>query len=671
MFQKRRLDSRLRDVDLDRVHDDVEAAGRETWPYVLGGAVLGLFLTFWLAVQIASLLSFHWIPLVSGLLGAATGLAHLYKHLFSPGQGWPADLSGKVAPFWLLYPILAGFIYLEVHYGKRLWVWYLNWRRQDRGGTQWATDRDLEEITNEKKHPKLRSGVVLGISEKGKLLKLETQSHALVVAGTRSGKTAGLCTPALLTYDGVIIATSVKNDLVENTLKRRKEMGDVYIFDPVGAMRLPESEISGWTPLDTAKEWRGAQRTADALIEVAMNKKGSGGGGNMEFFKRMSQQTLPVLLYAAAIMDEDMRRVVRWLYRINDNQTHAEVDAILRWKNNVKALDAWVGFVTKEAKLRGDIAATMASALVSYEDEKVQQNAMKCDITPEKLFNGKANTLYVVAPMAEQARLEPIFVALMQSLLLWVTEQPKPLDKPLLCVLDEAANIAALPLLPELLSTIGGQNASIMTAWQDFSQIKARYGEQMNTILNNSRAKMVLPGVGDPETLQYFAQITGETLEENISVSGTKKHRQFSVGESRRSLLTPATIREQKLGEAIIVYGQLPPAKIKLRMWFKDAGLKRLANGGGPVTKSGSLLASRLPQLPRPKLLTALTSHAASKHEKTVIRRPERPLRPSPAEQILEATREEPQAPQAPKMAPPPAAASSAPPAMMAPPPSS
>lgn len=580
------------------MQDDVEDVDR--LPYYIGGALVAFLLTVWLSVQVASLIhGLDWIPLSAGFAGVFTGLAHWPQNLANPAEGWPADLRTLVAPAWVLYPVLGGILFVEIKYGLKLREWWDARNADERGGTDWADDRILEDITNPKKNDKLDQGVVLGLTHTGKPLYLEMQSHALVVAGTRSGKTAGLCIPALLTFPGVVIATSVKNDLVQNTLVRRRQMGEVFIFDPVGAMGLPEEEIAGWTPLDTAREWRGAQRTADALIEVAMSKK-DGGGGNMEFFKRMSQQTLPVLLYAAAVMDEDMRRVVRWLYRINDNQTHAEIDAILRWKDNVKALDAWVGFVTKEPKLRGDIAATMASALVSYEDEKVQQNALKCDITPQRLFNGQPNTLYVVAPMAEQARLEPIFVALMQSLLLWISEQPKPLDTPLLAVLDEAANIAALPLLPELLSTIGGQNTSIITSWQDFSQIKARYGEQRNTILNNSRAKMVLPGVADPETIQYFSQVTGETIEEQVSVSGSRDSRSLSIGESRRSLLTPASIREQKVGEAILVYGHLPPAKIKLRMWFKDAKLKRLAEGGGSGGKSGGLtgaVSSRLPQL--------------------------------------------------------------------------
>lgn len=579
---KRLQDNRLRDLDVD-IHDldgdgvNDEWAERAVW---LVGALLVFAASFWLAVQVASLLCLNWVPLGAGVKAIPGAILRLKSHFGNPALAWPEPLQPLLPRAMFFWPLVIAFFVAEGFYGRRA---FYAWRRRrnpnhDRGGTSWASEKKLEVIYDVKKNEKLKDGVVLGVSEGGHLLRLEPDNHALVVAGTRSGKTAGLCTPALLTFPGVVIATSVKNDLVENTLVRRQKMGKVFIFDPVGAMGLPEEEVAGWTPLENSREWRDAQRTASALIDVAMSQ--SGGSGNMEFFKRMSQQTLPVLLYAAAVMDEDMRRVIRWLYRINDKQTHAEVDAILRWKNNVKALDAWIGFVTKDPKLRGDIAATMASALVSYEDEKVQRNAMRCDIKPEELFDGGANTLYVVAPMAEQARLEPIFVSMMQGLLMWVSEQSRPLSTPCLAVLDEAANIAAMPLLPELLSTIGSQHVSIITAWQDFSQIKARYGDKKNTILNNSRGKLVLPSVSDPETLNFFADVTGETVEETVSVSKPQQGmKSVSIGEGRRRLLTPAAIREQEVGEAILVYGHLPPAKIKLRMWFKDKELQRLAAG--------------------------------------------------------------------------------------------
>lgn len=587
-LDRKRLKDLDHDVDLEDAPDQTDAIFRAIM--IVGAVVLTVAVSLMIWFEVAALFTFSFIPPAAGFAALPDVMNKLPQMIGHPRDAWPKELQPKIPPAFLFWPLVLAAAGGEIWGGLRLWNW---WKRRDkrdegRGDTHWASEKDLSTITDAKANPKINDGVILGYSEKGKLLRLEPDNHALVVAGTRSGKTAGLCVPALLTFKGVVIATSVKDDLVKHTIKQRQKMGDVYIFDPVGAMGLPEESVAGWTPLAASREWREAQRTAAALIDVALSQ--SNGVGNMEFFKRMSQQVMPVLLYAAAVMDEDMRLVIRWLNRINDANTHTDIDQILRWKNSRAALDAWIGFVSKDQKLRGDIAATIASALVSYEDEKVQQNALRCDITPEKLFNGGMNTLYVVAPLAEQARLEPIFVALMQSLLTWVTENPD-LDTPLLAVLDEAANIAALPLLPNYLSAIGSKHAQIITSWQDFSQIKDRYGTKQNTILNNSRAKLILPGVADPETLQYFTQVTGDTIEDTVSLSKPEKGgRSVSIGEGRRALLTPAVIRQQQLGEAILVYGHLPPAKMKLRMYFKEPELLAMANGEAPAKGPAKVL---------------------------------------------------------------------------------
>jgi type IV secretory pathway TraG/TraD family ATPase VirD4 len=304
-------------------------------------------------------------------------------------------------------------------------------------------------------------------------------------------------------------------------------------------------------------------------------------------------------------MDESMWRVMNWLQHLDEDATLAYIEAILRWTKNRRAFDAWTGFVATERRLKGNIRATIEAALLSYQSEAVEHNSRHCDIVPERLFNGGANTLYVCAPMAEQSRLEPVFVALIQGLLFWITEQPEPQRMPVLVVLDEAANIAALSELPSLISTIGGHNVQLITCWQDFAQMRARYGDQSQSIINNSRAKLVLRGVSDPETIRIFAAMTGEMIESQDSVSVSDsggKHRSF--GETRRSILTPAVIRQQKQGEAILVYGHMPPAKIKLRLWFKDNELRELA-GDSPLSVSGpraqlDRLVQTLPRLPRP-----------------------------------------------------------------------
>ena len=75
-----------------------------------------------------------------------------------------------------------------------------------------------------------------------------------------------------------------------------------------------------------------------------------------------------------------------------------------------------------------------------------------------------------------------------------VARTGRPLDPPLLVVLDEAANIAPVPDLDALAATAAGHGIQLVTVWHDLAQITARFGPRATTVVNNHRAKLFLSG---------------------------------------------------------------------------------------------------------------------------------------------------------------------------------
>ncbi len=77
--------------------------------------------------------------------------------------------------------------------------------------------------------------------------------------------------------------------------------------------------------------------------------------------------------------------------------------------------------------------------------------------------------------------------------------------------LDEAANIAPIHDLPELVSEAGGQNLHVMVCLQDLSQARKRWGEHAaDGFLSLFQTKVVLNGVADPKTLEAISLALGE-----------------------------------------------------------------------------------------------------------------------------------------------------------------
>ena len=169
----------------------------------------------------------------------------------------------------------------------------------------------------------------------------------------------------------------------------------------------------------------------------------------------------------------------------------------------------------------------------------------------------------------------PLFTAVVRQIVEHayetVTRTGRPLDPPLLVVLDEAANIAPLEDLDTLASTAAGHGIQLVTIWQDLAQVTARYGARAATVVNNHRAKVFLSGISDPSTLDHASHLIGdEELHLPATTSGGQGGPTTTRSPTTRRLAPPDALRRIAPGQGVLVYGGLPPARIALRSWFED-----------------------------------------------------------------------------------------------------
>lgn len=169
-----------------------------------------------------------------------------------------------------------------------------------------------------------------------------------------------------------------------------------------------------------------------------------------------------------------MADVVRWI----NTQEEKEVTEALHAAGVPEALDAAMASWKREQRQRSSVYTTVETVLAAYEDPIVAQSAMSCDISPEILLDGTPRTLYVVSPSHEQRRLRPLFETLLQTVINYAFELSgrtgKPLDPPLLVVLDEAANSAPLRDLDTLASTAASHGIQLVSVFQDLAQMASR-----------------------------------------------------------------------------------------------------------------------------------------------------------------------------------------------------
>jgi type IV secretion system protein VirD4 len=502
-------------------------------------------------------------------------LVHLPGRLADPATAWPAAARRRLpvaADFYIALGLLLGCLAGAGAAASRLV------RRRPRGA-RWAGASELRAL-----HGRARAGRLTLGRYRGRLMHAE-ERHALVAFGPpQSGKSAGLAVPALLEWDGPAIASSIKTDLLACTRKRRQGLGPVFVFDP---FELGGAGRNTWSPLGAANTWDGALESAWRLAAAGeLDQRGVEGG---DFWAVAAEQRLAPLLFTASASGLGMDAVVRWAYGQGSRELDeavAQLTGSARDREQLEgahaAYDALRAFERQADRTRTSIEATAQGLLRAYRFTRVLRSAASCEIVPDALLDQRA-TLYLIGDAKASKLLRPIFLALLSEIVDRAYERATlaggRLELPLLLCLDEAGNVAPLPNLAEIASTAPSHNIQLVSIFHDLAQARSRYGRQTETVVNSHRARMLLPGVADLDTLQYFAGLAGEEEARDLSRTtgagsggGTR-----TSSVRRRPLIAAEALRQLPDRHALLLYGRLPPARVRLRMWFADRRLRRLA----------------------------------------------------------------------------------------------
>jgi type IV secretion system protein VirD4 len=530
--------------------------------WLWGGVAGALFGQGWVRVSFGQLL---------GILIRFPG------HLSDPAGAWPAAVRPRLpgpGGFYLAFALLAAGATGACSLSARAGLWAAL-RRGD--GARWAATGELRRLRGSARTGRLTLG-----RYRGRLLHAE-ERHALVAFGPpQSGKSAGLAVPALLEWEGPAVASSIKTDLLAGTHARRSALGRVFVFDPFGLAARPSHT---WSPLRGAGTWDGALEVAWRLAAAGeLDQRGVEGG---DFWAIAAEQRLAPLLFCAAASGGSMDDVVRWAYGQGSRELYETVTRLTgsaRDEDELQsanaAYDALRAFEIQADRTRTSIEATAQALLRGYRFTRVLRSAQSCEIEPDRLLDERA-TLYLIGDAKASKLLRPIFLALVAEIVDRAYERATlaggRLALPLLLCLDEAGNVAPLPNLAEIASTAPSHNIQLVSIFHDLAQARSRYGRQAETVVNSHRARMLLPGVADLDTLRYFAGLVGEEEAREMTRTTGSGGASRTSGRRRRPLVAPEALRQLREGHALLLYGSLPPAILRLRMWFADRRLRRLA----------------------------------------------------------------------------------------------
>ncbi len=366
----------------------------------------------------------------------------------------------------------------------------------------------------------------------GTLNRLDPGHSLLIVGPTQTGKTSSLVVPAVLSWSGPVVITSVKNDVVATTAAWRGTLGDVQHLEP------GRDEGLTWDPLEGLSGLRHALRVAQSLTRDESR-------ADAHFWNSLAVKLLAGLFVVAqqrrlSIFDvADVVEGRRWDGWVSDaTTTHG---AMLR------------SFLDYDPKTLDGVVTTAETMLLPW---RFRQPIARV----REVLDG-TNTLYLCSARGEHATYEPLFRGALRGI---VEEQQLRYDqgraRALLLVLDEAATVASLDELDQWAATLSGLRVTLVTVVQDFAQLAARWGPRASTIVNNHATRVVLAGLADPTVSTYLPEI----LE--------------AVGE--RPVIP---LRRRPRNTAVVVAGRRTVYTVHLRPWWRQRRLRARGTGAASV----------------------------------------------------------------------------------------
>ena len=492
----------------------------------------------------------------------------------------------------------------------RRWLdWQEGWRHRQRARDRtnsrvWARHHDLTPLLARTPRPTAgepRAGGRLWVgTHQGSDVLVPTATSVMVVAPTRTGKSTRLVVPNLLRWDGPAVVTSVKRDVYDLTIARRRTFGPVALFDPTGATGIKDTVR--WSPLLSSVTFPDATKTATWLADAAAVEDRS---DTAKFWETLATKLLAPLLFAAANTRKTITDVSHWV----DRADFDEVARILAGLGDEDAQAAWQAIVGLPGETRGSVFGTAMAIFRAFGSPRVRQ-ATSCTLgeTGDDTLNiarllKDNGTLYLVSPEYEQAELRPLFVALVQAVYRAAVDvsanllDGAPLNPPLLLMLDEAGNIAPLQTLPKIAATGAGQGITLMTIWQDRAQIRDLYRDSERTLISNHTTTVWLPGSQDLDTLKLLSDLIGDQWVCAATVSSAPDGGlSISEGSERIDVAPPAFLRTLDHGRAVALTGNTPPALISTHAYYQQHRWRRLIDteqlrrhadmhtGAGPTT---------------------------------------------------------------------------------------
>lgn len=401
---------------------------------------------------------------------------------------------------------------------------------------------------------------------RGRELYTAWREGLVIVMGPGAGKTT-MATPMILRAPGVVFGTSNKRDLADQCRLSREKKGRFWCFDLQSIAGYHKGTPTWWwNVLSYVRDETRALALASMFASTA--KKGKKvGGSDSDFFEEAGKHLLARLLLAAAVSGRYVDQVFLWL----SDESDQEPCRLLQDAGFKMTARGLLHTYKSPPEQRGGVFATARGFVEFLENKQALEwiTPLGPDDDREQFDHvafvrsaetGRPQTLIALSKEGDGS-MGPVTAALTKALLdsaeEYAMECGGRVPVPILAMLDEAANCAPIPDLPQKYSFYGSMGIHTITILQSPHQGVAVWGETGWKLLwDASTIRIVGSGVKDMNFQKDLATQGGhhDVTRWNVSHGRGSSGYSTSTQQVREDILSPADLANLQPGQIYVIH---------------------------------------------------------------------------------------------------------------------
>lgn len=508
---------------------------------------------------------------------AASGVANLFVAVNAglsavqtlQGLSWDsADLlSGAVA---VLVAVLG-------------WWYYLLGRPQrsgeEHGSARWGRPRDLRPLLNKNPERNLWFARQVGLSlDRAKRPEHQRNLNVLALGASGSGKSRYFLAPNLIRGLASGLVVDPKGELLAMTGAALGKAG--YRIRVLNLVDFAASD--GFNPLSYLRPGHAPEDVALLVRNIITNTTVEDRTGGDPFWERAESALMTALIgFVVATYPKPERHLgsvmdlLGQMRATGDHHGPSPVDAMFAAAENHAAANELLGFAINQYRVYGQAAEKTAASIIVTAAARLAplhipavRQLLAADGLGIDEVGFTPTMLYLVISDADKQfswLAATVFTTFFQRSIWLADQQPdRQLPTPVMCWMDEFANIGRIPDFEVLAATIRSRGISFIACVQDIGQGKRLYKDGWTSIVGNCDTVLFL-GSGDSDTRKWVSERLGKETIRTVDTStsqgrGGGSWQRKTIG---RELMSADEIGRLPGNQAIVMIRGIPPLRAK------------------------------------------------------------------------------------------------------------